>query len=414
MWVIATEGGYLDTPVRIGGDDHETDFLLMMPGERYTVIVDFNGYAPGARDENEEDDLDPNGEIYSGTYILRNTANVPYPDGDPIDKGTTDRIMEFRVTKTATKDTSFNPAKKNAVLRGEGAKGAAIVRLAEPTTGSLVAKQHKVRQLTLNEVMGMEREAIEPSTGERAKFPGGPLEVLVNNTEWTGMRTRSATDEEIEREYRADFSLDAKNLNSLSELPYEGETEIWSFINLTADAHPIHLHLVQFQLLNRQDFDVDRYDEDYEAAFPGGGHNHMTGLPYAKGEFMPGFGPPLDYNTGTDGILGGNIDVTRIGEDGRAVYLRGDVQPPKAYEAGWKDTITCYPGQVTRIVVRFTPVEFPLQDEPYTTAFPFNPGQGYSYVWHCHIIDHEDNEMMRPFEVQPLQATRSLVRGRDY
>jgi FtsP/CotA-like multicopper oxidase with cupredoxin domain len=171
---------------------------------------------------------------------------------------------------------------------------------------------------------------------------------------------------------------------------------------------------VQFQILNRQDFDVELYSEDYEAAFPGGGHDHMTGKPYPAGEFMPGFGPPLDYNTGTKGILGGNIDVTKLNADGRAVYLRGDVQPPKAYEAGWKDTITCYPGQVTRIVVRFTPVDFPLQEEPYTKAFPFNPGQGYSYVWHCHIIDHEDNEMMRPFEVQPLQATRSLVRGRDY
>jgi len=67
------------------------------------------------------------------------------------------------------------------------------------------------------------------------------------------------------------FTLDGTGKNYISEMPKEGETEKWEIINLTADAHPIHLHLVQFQLMNRQNFDVTKYSAAYAAAFPGGG-----------------------------------------------------------------------------------------------------------------------------------------------
>jgi spore coat protein A len=104
--------------------------------------------------------------------------------------------------------------------------------------------------------------------------------------------------------------------------------EIWSLANLTQDTHPIHLHMVRFQVLDRRSFSVD----DYLAA---------NGLP---------------------------------------LRWTGAAMPPADHEMGWKDVVQCPPGMVTRIVV------------------PFTPFAG-RYVWHCHILEHEANEMMRPYDV---------------
>jgi spore coat protein A len=114
----------------------------------------------------------------------------------------------------------------------------------------------------------------------------------------------------------------------VTERPILNTTEIWELINLTDDSHPIHLHLVRFQILDRRRF--DRYD--YQA--------------------------------------NGKLRFT------------GPVQLAEDYESGWKDTVRADPGMVTRILIPF---------------------EGYAgrYVWHCHILEHEDNEMMRPYEVLP-------------
>jgi FtsP/CotA-like multicopper oxidase with cupredoxin domain len=121
---------------------------------------------------------------------------------------------------------------------------------------------------------------------------------------------------------------------------------------------------------------------------------------------MPAYGPPLDYKTGNPTALGGNPDVTP--------FLKSVSVPAAPNENGWKDTIQCPPGMVTRILVRFAPT---------TTAagaageYPFDPSnaEGADYVWHCHIVDHEDNEMMRPYTVTPLPGvTRTLIKGTDY
>jgi len=117
----------------------------------------------------------------------------------------------------------------------------------------------------------------------------------------------------------------------VTEKPILNSTEVWEFLNLTDDVHPIHLHLVRFQLLNRQNFHAAEY------------------LRSRKTELTA---PPV---------------------------------PPDPAEAGWKDTIQVYPGTVTRIIVRF---------EGYTGR----------YLWHCHILEHEANEMMRPFEVLPVST----------
>ena len=122
----------------------------------------------------------------------------------------------------------------------------------------------------------------------------------------------------------------------ITEDPKAGSVEIWSFVNTTSDVHPIHLHLVQFQVLNRQPFNVQTYQQTGKLVF--------TGAPMA---------------------------------------------PESNERPARKDTIKSYPGYVTRVIQRF--------DLPHGT--PTTPGQEFIYVWHCHILEHEDNEMMRPYKV---------------
>jgi len=123
--------------------------------------------------------------------------------------------------------------------------------------------------------------------------------------------------------------LDGKRfMDPVSEDPISGTTEIWEFINTTSDTHPIHLHAVHFQVLGRQAFDVRRQQR--------------------TSEIVPTRKPAA----------------------------------PAPYELGWKDTVLCPPGQVTRII----------------TPFMAEPGR---FVWHCHMLEHEDNEMMRPYVIRP-------------
>ena len=167
--------------------------------------------------------------------------------------------------------------------------------------------------------------------------------------------------------------------------------------------------------MNRQSFDTAKYGAAYAAAFPGGGYDPMTGLPYPAGASIPGFGPPLNYDTGNARALGGNPDIAAVDAKGKLLYLKGAAAPPLPQEAGWKDTVVMYPGQVTRIVVRWAPTDIPANIPPANASFPFDPNGGHGYVWHCHIVDHEDNEMMRPDVVVPnVNAVRTYVKGVDY
>lgn len=98
-------------------------------------------------------------------------------------------------------------------------------------------------------------------------------------------------------------------------------------------------------------------------------------------------------------------------------YLQGPVRLPLPHETGWKDTVIVYPGQVTRLVVRWAPTDLPAATPAGAAYFPFDPQgpQGEGYVWHCHILDHEDNEMMRPTQVaRNPAASRSYLLGVDY
>jgi FtsP/CotA-like multicopper oxidase with cupredoxin domain len=115
----------------------------------------------------------------------------------------------------------------------------------------------------------------------------------------------------------------------ITENPNVGHTEVWEFYNFTADAHPMYVHEVTFEVMNRQGLVLD-------------------------GE-----------------------------KPKQPVELSGDPRPPEEWESGVTDTVIAYPGEVTRIKARFE-----------------KPGQ---FVWHCHIVEHEDNEMMRPYRIGPVQ-----------
>ena len=130
------------------------------------------------------------------------------------------------------------------------------------------------------------------------------------------------------------------------------------------DAHPIHLHLIQFKIDSRQDFEVDRYTEDW-------------------------------LNLNSD--LGNPPWMTTPKSLCTKPYIIGDAIPPEENEMGWKDTIKAYPEQITKIRIRFAPQN--AESCPGQNLFPFDPSSGPGYVWHCHILDHEDNEMMRPYKV---------------
>ena len=174
--------------------------------------------------------------------------------------------MQFRVSPAEAKDTSALPDR---------------LRPVPPTPQSAAVK---TRSLTL-----MERD-------DRV---GNAMVMLLNGTHWD---------------------------MPVTENPVIDTVEIWNLINVTDDAHPIHLHLVRFQILDRRRLDTFAYQNLKELKF------------------------------------------------------RGPAIAPEPNEAGWKDTVRANPGMITRIIVRFA---------------------GYTgrYVWHCHLLEHEDNEMMRPYEV---------------
>ncbi len=358
IWQIETDGGYLDAPVKIDPKANSLDKLRILPGERAGFIIDFAAFA-------------------GQTLLMRNTARTPYPKGESSHGATLGQILLFRVgpTSSYTPDHSYDPA-GGVPLRPP------LIRLVDPAAGTPAAgvTPGVRRQLTLNEIASE-----EPTIVDGVTYEGGPLEILVNNTKWNGKH-------EVDGELvpRDDFA--PLGPNYLSELPDEGATELWEIVNLTADAHPIHTHLTQFQLMNRQKFNMNKYEPVYEEAFP-------------EGDFMPAYGPPLAYDA-NPAILGGNPDVTP--------YLQGPVRPPDANEAGWKDTVMVPPGMVTRFIVRFAPFDTPLDaTDPH---FAFDPHSDLSpYVFHCHIVDHEDNEMMRPYAVTANQnVARTYVAGTDY
>jgi FtsP/CotA-like multicopper oxidase with cupredoxin domain len=326
---IGTDGGLLESPAVI--DPALGKKLLMGPGERFDVVIDFSKVPPGT------------------VLTLMNDAAAPYPTGDPVVAGTTDRIMQFIVNGKMVDNKKPNIVGKDRSNVPNNLRIIPMVKLTD-FGGKVNVKPDVTRQLTLNEVQGA----------------GGPVMVLVNNSRFEDMP-------------------EMKMFGKVTEKPIEGNTEKWQIINMTMDAHPMHMHLVQFQLVGRQNFDAMAYMGNYMSSFTG----VNGGMP---GMFMGADGPPFLYDVkNSDGAVGGNPSVSP--------YLQGPVIAAEPNERGWKDVIKAYPGQVTTYMVRFAPTYLPTWTPKILLKYGFNPSKGPGYVWHCHIVEHEDNDMMRPMEI---------------
>lgn len=365
VYQIGADDNYMDAPVPVQN-------VFIAPGERADVIVDFSNYA-------------------GQQIIVTNDAPVPFPDGlvPGVDQPGMAKIMRFDVSRKRVKDTTCNPA------IGQCTRPTPALHLTDGK-GNIApgVKIDKVRQLILKEHQG----------------PGGPLEVLLNNTKWDGKKSPGV-----------DSSLFPEGI---TEQPRVGSIEMWEIINMTADAHPIHTHLVQYEILNRQSYDVDGTQgssnpsgngyigveaDDPTQSIPGEWAKAFAPIqsPLCDGKDAlnpcPGYGPPLPYLAGRNitlpngqkvPVVGGNPDI--------APYLLNDATPPAPEESGLKDTGKSAPGQVMRIIMRWAPTSIPLAKNRSLAGinlYPFDPTEGPGYVWHCHIIDHEDNEMMRPYKV---------------
>jgi spore coat protein A len=273
VWQIGNEGGFLAAPVNLTAGNGNR--LLMGLAERADLIVDFTN-------------------VPVGNYVLGNVGpDEPFGGGTPgvdfevADPGGTGQVLQFRVVPAVAADPTTPP--QFLVLP-------AITRLTGGTP----------RRLAL-----LEKGDVDPDIGF-----DGPIEALLGTV--TGdPTTEPAT--AVAREW----------MDPVTENPAVGATEVWEYYNATADAHPMHIHEVAFQVVNRQDIVVDE-------------------------------------NDGTVQVNGGSAPT-----------------PPEPWENGWKDTVVAYPGQVTRLRMRFA-----------------SAGQ---FVWHCHIVEHEDNEMMRPYRIGPVQ-----------
>jgi len=267
VWQIGNEGGFLAAPINLTATN--SNQLLMGLAERADLIVDFTNVPVG---DHVLGNLGPD-EPYGG--------GVPGADFPSSDAETTGQIMQFSVVPAVAADPSTPPQFLTLP---------AITPLPAPVA---------TRPLALIEMMS---EAWE-----------GPAEAMLGTVDADGN------------------TMHKMWIEPVTENPNPGDTEVWEFYNTTADAHPMHVHEVTFEVVNREGLVLN---DQGEAAVP--------------------------------------------------VQLTGAVRPPEPWESGFKDTVIAYPGEVTRIRAQFV-----------------NAGQ---FVWHCHIVEHEDNEMMRPFRVGPLQT----------
>ncbi len=283
VWQIGADGGFLPAPAPMSQ-------LTIAPAERADVIVDFTGIKPGTR-----------------ITMLNVGPDSPFGGTpfDPADAATTGQVMQFKVVgPQKNKAGAVSPA--NLALPARTPLGDASnirkVSLNELSSGQETIP-HGTVWVPVDPVSGswlLRGGVVTPCSGTDFFTldcePFGPVEGLLGTTDTAGNPV----------------PLDWEN--PVTENPALGATEIWEIHNFTEDAHPIHLHQVQFEILERQPFG-------------------------------------------------------------------GAVRGPEAGETGTKDTVIALPGEITRIKARFD-----------------IPGL---YVWHCHILDHEDNEMMRPYIVGP-------------
>ena len=298
--------------------------LLMGLAERADVIVDFSGFA-------------------NGTIIrMINTApDAPFggfPDL-PANPQTTGQVMEFVVNSALSQPSDATATSPyNLVLNTEQPLGAPTVtrQVSLNEEESATTCVDPLTNLVIPGATPPNCGAGVPIAPKAAKLgivdltnPALPLGIPLAWRDETGASQPTQTT----------LQSGAVMTINVTENPTVGNTEIWEIYNFTVDAHPIHLHLVRFEVINREIFD-------------------------------PLFGIP------------GTFRNNRPTRQGHQIYNQTlKIAPPELGEKGYKDTIIAYPGQITRVKAVFDIAG--------------------RYVWHCHILEHEDNEMMRPFVVSP-------------
>lgn len=208
--------------------------------------------------------------------------------------------------------------------------------------------------------------AVPPPALPASLFPSRPalptnaptrIKTLMNHTDAEGNSMRS---------------VDGLNFTSPpTEFPLIGSTEQWDLIHTGGGNHQIHLHLIEFQVVSRQAINATAYNQQWT-------------------------------------LLNGFRPVTRPIVVDPTPYLIGSPLPPEPVETGWKDTVRTPNGQLTRIIARWAPQEIPTggvasgQNRfPVDVEFPpeVDTFTGPGYVWHCHVLSHEDHDMMRPMPV---------------
>jgi len=259
--------------------------LFMDSGQQFFQIATDGGFLPAAVPvsklllapaERADVIIDFSG-LQPGTVVhLKNNGKAPFPSGTG--EGLP-QIMQFRVVSRVGQDTSTPPSQLSLPP----------MALLDP------ASAVKTRDVVLTETP-------DPLTGN-------PIVGQLDRAFWE---------------------------DPVIENPKAGTTEIWRILNTTGDAHPIHVHLVQFQILDKQPFDSARYLATNQLVFTGAA-----------------------------------------------------AAPAPNERPAFKDTVNTMPGEVTRIIAKF--------DLP--TGTKVRRGQRFPYLWHCHILEHEDNEMMRPYDV---------------
>jgi FtsP/CotA-like multicopper oxidase with cupredoxin domain len=324
--VIGSDQGLASAPTPA------VDTLLIETGGRYDIIVDFKNVTPGNR------------------VIMKNIGGDEPFGGDipgPQVFEATDRIMAFDVVlpldtaipDVSPTDISFGPdvgtptrVRKVALFEGKDEFGRLqpLLGTAEPATDFL-------------------GNAINwPATPQyqQAVIPDGTPSPLIGQMEgsiaWHSPTTENPALDSIE------------------------EWEIW---NMTGDAHPVHLHLVHFEIIGRQEINWDSNADDDgfipEGSDPAGDGTYLVPQPTVQHNSVAG--DPTTYGQGfkiVNPTAGPNV-----------------AQPVGYVENAPKDMVTALPGQITRIKATFD-----------------KPGR---YVWHCHILSHEDHEMMRVLHVGP-------------
>lgn len=290
---IGSDGGLLNAPVYLSK-------LLLGPGERADVLIDFSGRLPGEK------------------IVLQNDAAAPYPKGlaTVINQGNfpMPEVMQFTVNQGAA---TPKPIPKR-------------LRVNNPLITKISTRPVRQRNLVLTEVLNPNFQV---------------LAMMLNAVYWH----------------------EAANHPELREQVKVDTVEQWNIINLQPFAHTIHLHLVPFQILNRQSIN----DTAYYAAYGATGPRQVLMENAPGGPTVPYGYPPPDPTP----------------------YLKGSPKMPAANEAGWKDTAVANAFEVIRILVPFGAKAAP--------NLPFDNSFTGRFVWHCHMLNHEDNDMMLPFDVLP-------------